>query len=952
VSALKKSAPALWLGTSLAAAGLGAFLVSCKGPAGASAEKPAPVARLAAAEAKPVAAAASSWDEFHQKVQPFLAKHCFECHGDDNAENNFRLDLIHDQASLEDSSRTLEKALDKLSSHKMPPRDEPQPSAAEATPVVAWLKTHLVGDLNAPINPGRVTLHRLNRAEYNNTIRDLLAIDFRPADAFPVDDAGYGFDNNGDVLSLAPVLMEKYLAAANFSLEKAIFADPVIPPPVRQWEAATMDGSFPKSDPKGAIGNNDANTGGGQRRPIPIGRVFNAGGEIYADYDIPADGEYVLRIRAYGTQGSVTKQRPSVAFLVDGKQIQQPFTIKEDIRNTSSYAVEKAMLTGGKHRISLAFLNGATPEEVLEATAKAAKAAEADKAAKTSAPAAKPAVEVAAKEAVADVADAADADATAAEKPAAEKADKDNIKEKENAPAAAVVAAADKPAAAAPAAGRAGANGRGRAGGARGAAAAAKGGIPQGGGRQAGPPPSPTGKPTLGVIYVELEGPLAPTPDRMPESYRRTLVAHPSATVTKAQAAEKNIRRFAYRAYRRPVTDAEVARLMAVWTKADADGRSFDESMDFVLQAVLISPSFLFRMEMEPQPGEGAVHTLTEYELASRLSYFLWSSMPDDELFALADKGQLRANLDAQVRRMLKDPKSAALVQNFAGQWLQLRAMQNVTPDTKRYPDFDESLREAMTKETQMFFTAIVQENRNVLDFIDADFTFVNERLAKHYGLTGVTGNEFRRVTFPKEDQRGGLLTQASILTITSYPGRTSPVQRGKWVLENLLDSAPPPPPPNVPALADDSKAELTGTLRQRMEQHRANPTCAACHEQMDAIGFGLENFDAIGEWRTVDGNNDKIDSSGVLPGGKSFQGPAELREIIKSHSDEFGRCLASKMLTYALGRGLESYDRRTTEAVAAEMQANGNTFTALVEAIARSDAFQKRNGKSKRGDS
>ena len=947
MSKFKKSAPALWLGTSLAAAGLGALLASCKGPAGTAAETPAPVAKLAAAtEAKPAATAAtgSSWDEFHQKVQPFLAKHCFECHGDDNAENNFRLDLIHDQASLEDSSKTLEKALDKLSAHKMPPRDEPQPSAAEATPVIAWLKTHLIGDLNAPINPGRVTLHRLNRAEYNNTIRDLLAIDFRPADAFPADDAGYGFDNNGDVLSLAPVLMEKYLAAANFSLEKAIFAEPVIPPPVRQWEAATMEGSFPKSDPKAALGNNDNNTGGGKGRPIPIGRVFNTRGEIFADYDIPADGEYVLRVRAYGTQGSVSKQRPSVAFLVDGQQVQQPFSIKEEIRNMSSYALEKVKLTAGKHRVTLAFLNGATQEEAVEAMAKAAHAP-----ATPAKPAAEVAAkEVAAKEVAADADNAADntaAEAAAAEKPAAEKADKPKD---DAAKPAAAVAGADKPAT--PAAGRAG---RGRAGaaGARGAGVAAKGGIPQGGGRQFGPPPSPTGKPTLGVISVELEGPLAPTPDRMPESYRRTLIAHPSATMTKAQAAEKNIRRFAYRAFRRPVTDVEVTRLMAMWTKADADGRSFDESMDFVLQAVLISPSFLFRMEQEPQPNEGAVHTLDEYELASRLSYFLWSSMPDDELLALADKGQLRANLDAQVRRMLKDPKSAALVQNFAGQWLQLRAMQNVAPDTQRYPAFDQSLREAMTKETQMFFTAIVQENRNVLDFIDADFTFVNERLAKHYGLTGVTGDEFRRVTLPK-DQRGGLLTQASILTITSYPGRTSPVQRGKWVLENLLDAAPPPPPPNVPALADDSKAQLTGTMRQRMEQHRANPTCAACHEQMDAIGFGLENFDAIGEWRTVDGNNDKIDPSGVLPGGKSFNGPAELREIIKSHSDEFSRCLTSKMLTYALGRGLESYDRRTIDAVAAEMQANGNTFTALIEAVARADAFQKRNGKSKRGDS
>jgi hypothetical protein len=318
--------------------------------------------------------------------------------------------------------------------------------------------------------------------------------------------------------------------------------------------------------------------------------------------------------------------------------------------------------------------------------------------------------------------------------------------------------------------------------------------------------------------------------------------------------------------------------------------------------------------------------------------------MPDDELFALASEGKLRANLDAQVRRMLKDPKSSALVENFAGQWLQLRSMQNVNPDTKRFPDFDEPLREAMTKETELFFNAIVQEDRSVLDFIDADFTFVNERLAKHYGMTGVTGEEFRRVSLA-ESQRGGILTQASILTITSYPNRTSPVQRGKWVLENLFDAAPPPPPPNVPALAEGDKAELTGTLKERMEQHRKDPKCAVCHERMDGIGFALENFDAVGAWRTEDANHEKIDASGDLPGWKPFDGPVQLRQIIKSQSDDFCRCLAAKMMTFALGRGLESYDRRTVAAITDSLKKNNDKFSVLVQEIVRSDAFQKRNG-------
>jgi hypothetical protein len=857
----------------------------------------------------PLVAAAKTaltWEDFHRNVQPFLAKHCYECHGDENAENDFRLDVIRDPASLADGGSSLEKALKNLSIHKMPPKTEPQPEEAERAKIVGWLKTYLAGDPTGPINPGRVTLRRLNRAEYNNTIRDLLAIDLRPADAFPVDDAGYGFDNNGDVLSLAPVLMEKYLTAAGLAIDKAIHCDPIVPPPLKRWDATIADGTIPKSEPAAvAITAPPVAPPPGvpPRRAMPLGRIFNQSGEIYADYDAPADGEYVLRVRAYGTQGSETRQRPSVAFTVDGVPAGMPFTIKEDQRNTSVYALEKTKLTAGKHRIALALVNGSTPEEAAEY------------ARKTPPPKIKTEAEIAAEEAA----------AVAAEN-AAETA------------AAAALAAAPKPPAAAGA-------GRGRAGGGRGGAAG-RGGIA--GGRGGGGPPGPP-KPTLGVIYFEAEGPLAVTPDRMPESFRRVMVAQPSTTVTKPQAAEKILRTFATRAYRRPVQDEELANLMALWTQADSDGRPFEQSIDVPLQAVLASPPFLFRMEQEPQPGEGAAHTLTEYELASRLSYFLWSSMPDDELFALADHGKLRANLAAQVRRMLKDPKSSSLVENFAGQWLQLRAMQNVTPDTTRFPDFDPALREAMTRETELFFNAIVQENRSVLDFIDADFTYVNGRLAKHYGLPGITGDDFQRVSLTGQ-ARGGIITQASILTITSYPARTSPVQRGKWVLENLLDAAPPPPPPNVPALAEGHAAELAGTLRQRMEQHRANPSCAACHEQMDGIGFALENFDATGAWRTQDGT-EKIDAAGTLPGGRSFNGPVELRKIIKSQSDEFVSCLTGKMLTFALGRGLESYDRRTTDAITAAMKQNGYTFSTLIEEIVRSDAFQKRNGRQKRGD-
>ncbi len=905
-----------WPGRPFLLLGVCLILAACFNPATApqaaqkSAAPKTPAKVALAVAAKP----ANPWEDFHRNVQPFLAKHCYECHGDENAENGFRLDVISDAASLDEGGKSLEMALKNLSIHKMPPKTEPQPEEAERAKIVGWLKTYLAGDPTGPINPGRVTLRRLNRAEYNNTIRDLLAIDIRPADVFPVDDAGYGFDNNGDVLSLAPVLMEKYLTAAGLAVDKAIHCDPIVPPPLKRWDASIVDGSIPKGDPM-AVANltppsaPEPPPGVAPRRTMLLGRLFKFNGEIYADYELPADGDYVLRVRAYGTQGSENRQRPSVEFAVDGVPAGKPLTIKEDQRNTSVYALEKTKLTAGKHRIALALVNGSTPEEAAEY------------ARKTPPPKIKTEAEIAAEEAA----------AVAAENAA------------EAAAAAALAAAAKPPAAdgAAPAVGA----GRGRAGAARGGAAG-RGGIA--GGRGGGGPPGPP-KPTLGVIYFEVEGPLAITPERMPESYRRVMVAQPSATIAKPQAAETILRAFATRAYRRPVQDEELANLMALWTQADSDGRPFDQSIDVPLQAVLASPPFLFRMEQEPQPSEGAVHTLTEYELATRLSYFLWSSMPDEELFTLADKGKLRANLATQVRRMLKDPKSASLVENFAGQWLQLRAMQNVTPDTTRFPDFDPALREAMTRETELFFNAIVQENRSVLDFIDADFTYVNGRLAKHYGLPGIAGEDFQRVPLTGQ-ARGGIITQASILTITSYPARTSPVQRGKWVLENLLDAAPPPPPPNVPALAEGHAAELAGTLRQRMEQHRANPSCAACHEQMDGIGFALENFDATGAWRTQDGT-EKIDAAGTLPGGRSFNGPAELRKIIKSQSDEFVSCLTGKMLTFALGRGLESYDRRTTDAITAAMKQNGYKFSTLIEEIVRSDAFQKRNGRKKPGD-
>jgi hypothetical protein len=417
---------------------------------------------------------------------------------------------------------------------------------------------------------------------------------------------------------------------------------------------------------------------------------------------------------------------------------------------------------------------------------------------------------------------------------------------------------------------------------------------------------------------------------------------------------EQILRRLATRAYRRPISDQELNRLLKLVATARAQGDRFEAGMRLALQAMLVSPHFLFRVELDPEPnGAMPIRALNEYELASRLSYFLWSSMPDDELFNLAARGKLRENLDGQVRRMLSDPKSKALVENFAGQWLQLRNLDLATPDKSQFPAFDDDLRRAMRTESEMFFNAIVREDRSVLELLDADFTFVNARLARHYGLEGVEGDRFRRVSLPAGggqeavQARGGVLTQAAMLTVTSNPTRTSPVKRGKWVLENILGTPPPDPPPNVPMLRDDAKAVAAGTLRQRMEQHRKDPNCAVCHKEMDALGFALENFDAVGAWRTKDGNF-PIDAAAQLPDGRSFHGPRDLKAVLRGNKEQFTRCLTEKLLTYAMGRGVEPCDRPAVGGIVNAAKAGNYKFSTFVLGIIHSEPFQKRGCKNK----
>ena len=582
---------------------------------------------------------------YGRDVAPLVNRYCVRCHNAKKAKGGVRLDCDRDDDSVRKSPKLWEKVGDNLRSGDMPPAGARKPTPAEMELLNRWLDAVVYKlDCTGPKDPGRVTIRRLNRAEYNNTIRDLIGIDFKPARDFPADDVGYGFDNIGDVLSLPPLLMEKYLAAAEKIIDEA-------------WKRPEL-----------------------RKRLMPRPRQ--------------------------------------------------------------------------------------------------------------------------------------------------------------------------------------------------------KGGLQQ------------------------------------------------------------NLKQFATRAYRRPARDEEVKRLMRLVRLAREQGDGPERGVKLALQAALVSPHFLFRVELDSPDQEGPIGP---WELASRLSYFLWSSMPDEELFRLAREGKLRQPgvIEAQVKRMLASPRARALADNFAAQWLNLRTLPGFSPDPKRFPGFTPALRQAMLRETEMFFMHVVREDRGVIDFIDADYTFVNEQLARHYGLKDVKGQNFRKVGLA-DTPRGGVLTHASVLSVTSNPTRTSPVKRGKWILENILGTPPPPPAPDAGELKE---SELKGSLRQQMEQHRKNPSCATCHARMDPLGFGFENFDAIGRWRARDGKH-AIDASGVLPDGSTFDGPKELRKVLLGKKDQFVRCLAEKLLTYALGRGTERQDRCFIEQIARTTASKDYRFSALVIEIVKSDPFQKRRGK------
>lgn len=735
---------------------------------------------------------------FDAKVKPILANTCSACHNARVRSGNLNLAPYLDAATLASDRAGWEKIVHKVDAGEMPPKGMPRPAQAQLAGMIDYVKGEFArADAAIPPDPGRVVAKRLNRTEYRNTIRDLLSVDFRAEQNFPTDDSGYGFDNIGDILTVSPVLMEKYLEAAEVIAARAMGADPL---PKRPIEATC-----------------DIKTNTLRRLDYDT---------VEARHRVDFDGDYTVRFGFPGTRGPNAKA-VKMAFLMDGQVLS---TMDVETKPSTLVAFDpfsdgemKVYLPAGDHVFRAQFENDDFAKTLTN--------------------------------------------------------DKDAYSAKKNK--------------------------------------------------------------YIGAITF-----VGPFPSKVESASRkRILICDPES----GQACVENIlRTLASRAYRRPATKTETAGLLRFVTMAKADGKTTQQGIQLGLEAILVSPNFLFRIEHDASPtAPEKIHRISDVELASRLSYFLWSSMPDGELTALAEAGKLHdpAVLTAQVKRMLADDKSAALSANFAGQWLETRNLDAITPDPKLFPEWNVGLKDDLHTETNLFFEAILRENRSIAEFLDARYTFLNGPLAKFYGVPGVQGPDFRKVELTN-GQRGGVITQAGVLAVSNtYPNRTSPTLRGRYILDNILGTPPPPPPPDIPAL-DVSKVGSDVSMRKQLEAHRADPSCASCHSKMDALGFGLENYNAIGKWRTMDGKF-PIDSEGTLPDGRSFRTPAEMRAVLLDSLPQFARCLTEKMMTYALGRGMQPYDNRSLDQIDRAFAADGYRFQTLIFEIVRSLPFQSRRGEA-----
>jgi mono/diheme cytochrome c family protein len=755
-------------------------------------------------------------------------KYCVRCHSTRLHTANLSLEAM-DLAQVSEHADTWEKVVRKLRTAAMPPPNGPRPTKAEYDATAGWLEGELDRAAAAHPNPGSPTLHRLNRTEYHNAIRDLFGIDVDAEALLPSDNAAYGFDNMASALSLSPILTERYLGAAVR---------------VTQTVLATVRGT---PSPDTFLTHDDLDQRDRVSGDLPLG----SRGGIAVRYYFPVDAEYQFKMElgelGLGGAIGINAEPNQLDVRIDDGKVWTT-TIGGDAVAKSrvpsiivSQQVQeglqfRAPVKAGSHLVQVAFARktDAMLEDVLSPKFRSR-----------------------------------------------------NFRHDQS------------------------------------------------------------GEPEISSLAISgpWGAPNGTVSDDSP-SRRRLLTCRPmGADPQDAACARRIIGDLARRAYRRPVTEADLQDPMSLYREGAKRG-GFDAGLDLAIRGILVSPEFLFRFES--QPDRAVVNTpyhISDLDLASRLSFFLWSTIPDDQLMNAAARGTLGqpAVLKQQVERMLADPRSQALVDNFGGQWLHIRNVPGLRPSPELLFHFDDNLRQAFARETQLFFGSIISENRSVLDLLDADYTFLNERLARHYGIPGVYGDQFRRVSLPLDSPRRGLLGQGSILTDTSRANRTSVVIRGKWILDNIFGTPPPPPPPNVPALPEPSEQDQPHTLRQLMETHRKNPVCASCHTQMDQLGFALENFDAIGEWRDKDASGLPIDASGLLPDGTKFNGPIELRKVLLARSDSFVTTLTENLLTYALGRGLDFNDEPAVRRIKREAADSNYRFESLVLAIVKSTPFEMR---------
>lgn len=734
---------------------------------------------------------------YDDSIQPLLAKFCYDCHNADKDKGDIDLTPHTAVADIRRHRREFVRVWEMLNTFEMPPKKKPQPTADERAKMIGFIETELARlDCDGPKDPGRVVVRRLSRFEYRNTIRDLVGVEYDPTDEFPMDDIGYGFDNIGDVMSLPPLLMEKYLAASEWILNEAIVTERTPKAWSQRVLAVNLKGEYPG-------------------RPDGTSVWFYANGEAHTEIEFPADGRYLIRVNASGDPAVGVS--PQMSLKIDGRSA-RTFDVDAPRHRPGRYET-KVTAKAGRRRISIGFTNDYYNPK------------------------------------------------------AADRKDRDR---------------------------------------------------------------------NLVVVYLEVLGPVDQPPKDLTDSHRNIFVATPGGGVSPRDAADKILRHFATRAFRRPIRDDEAARFITLFDLAVINKANFESAVQLMLQGVLVSPKFLFRIEADTNSDDTIV-AVDDYALATRLSYFLWASMPDPQLFDLAASGELSQPdvLEAQVRRMIADKKSRRFAANFAPQWLQVRRIDEAAPDEKLFPTFDDDLRRAMVDETIWFFDAIMREDRPLTQLLDARFTYANETLAKHYGIIGVKGDAMRRVPLT-DPNRGGVLTMAAPLTVTSHARHTSPVKRGKWVLEAILGTPPPPPSPDAGELDDTVPVDSGLTMRERFEQHRADSACAICHRRIDPLGFGFETFDPVGRYRT-EADGKPVDTRGTLLDGRSFTGPAELKKVLIEDRDVFTRALAEKMLTYAIGRGLEHYDACAIKQITDGTRDADYRFSAMVSEIVRSLPFRYR---------